>query len=330
MSGLPTTRGRLLPWISGPLWINPLSCRFGLLDCFLDCLFGFPICPAFGLCSLAIEPHLSLDYSCILLCLYLFAVTEYSATQGSSSFSNRHWPDCLLIEIFCDSVNQPLQSELRRAGPRLSLSCFLDFVLLSMGSLFTVGVAEEERNTASVTEMVDTPNCTHIMAATTTPCHSLVTSQLTSQSHITSQLIYLLQILIDCSSVSQTAIQHGRPTAATGIPKPVLSNPSVPEVIPLSASFTIWGIDFWCVWGVFTTAEVPEPAMSAEGGGSRGCRFSRKTVPTPDPEVAAEAAEPPEEAVSIPDSTEVAAYAAEPPEVTFFTSPLVKVVAPIN
>ncbi len=63
-------------------------------------------------------------------------------------------PDIILIEFFCDGINQPLQSKLRREGPRLSLSCFLDFALLTVGSLFTVGVAEEKRDTASMTEMV--------------------------------------------------------------------------------------------------------------------------------------------------------------------------------
>ncbi len=48
-------------------------------------------------------------------------------------------PDIILIEIFCDGINQPLRSQLRREGPRSSLSCFLDFALLTVGSLFTVG-----------------------------------------------------------------------------------------------------------------------------------------------------------------------------------------------
>ncbi len=99
-------------------------------------------------------------------------VTEYSATQGSSNFSDQHFsgmdttrllfalkqgprslenhireflafahysdlPDIILIEIFCDGINQPLRSQLRLEGPRSSLSCFLDFALLTVGSLFT-------------------------------------------------------------------------------------------------------------------------------------------------------------------------------------------------
>ncbi len=76
-------------------------------------------------------------------------------------------PDIILIEIFCDGINQPLRSQLRREGPRSSLSCFFDFALLTVGSLFTVGVADEDRDTASLTEMVDALECAHKMAAIT-------------------------------------------------------------------------------------------------------------------------------------------------------------------
>ncbi|ROJ26384.1 hypothetical protein DPX16_12546 [Anabarilius grahami] len=57
-------------------------------------------------------------------------------------------PDCVLIDFFCDGVNQPLKSQLIREGPRSSLSRFLDYALLTVGSPFTVGVTEE-RDTSS-------------------------------------------------------------------------------------------------------------------------------------------------------------------------------------
>ncbi len=38
-------------------------------------------------------------------------------------------PDIILIDIFCDGIRQPLQTQLRREGPRSSLSCFLEFAL---------------------------------------------------------------------------------------------------------------------------------------------------------------------------------------------------------
>ncbi len=84
-------------------------------------------------------------------------VTEYSAKQGSSGFPNEHWsgmdtaalllglkqgtrslegyiteylalangsdlPDCMLIDFFCDGLNQPLKAKIIHNGPRLSLS----------------------------------------------------------------------------------------------------------------------------------------------------------------------------------------------------------------
>ncbi len=66
-------------------------------------------------------------------------------------------PDIILIDIFCDGINQPLQTQLRREGPRSSLSCFLEFALLTVGSLFTVGVADEDRDTASCHKMAADP-----------------------------------------------------------------------------------------------------------------------------------------------------------------------------
>ncbi|KAL0152603.1 hypothetical protein M9458_052326 [Cirrhinus mrigala] len=111
------------------------------------------------------------------------SVTEYSATTGSSNFSfGRHpgtdtarlllaleqgtrslegyiqefldiayysdLPDCVLIDIFIDGTKQPLKSKLRREGPRSSLSLFMDFALSCVGSPFTVGVADGERDDA--------------------------------------------------------------------------------------------------------------------------------------------------------------------------------------
>ncbi len=66
-------------------------------------------------------------------------------------------PDIILIDIFCDGINQPLQTQLRREGPRSSLSCFLEFALLTVGSLFTGGVADEDRDTASCHKMAADP-----------------------------------------------------------------------------------------------------------------------------------------------------------------------------
>ncbi len=156
-------------------------------------------------------------------------VTEYSAIQGSSSLSNGHLSgmdttrilfalkqgprslenhirvfivfahysdlsDIILIEIFCDGINQPLRSQLRREGPRSSLSCFLDFALLTVGSLFTVGVADEDRDAASMTEMAATAEPVHKMAATTTPRH------VSAASHES------IQVKVDVKEPSQVTV----------------------------------------------------------------------------------------------------------------------------
>ncbi len=49
-------------------------------------------------------------------------------------------PDCVLIDSFCEGVNPPLKSKLIHEGPHSSLNQFVDYALLSVGSLFTVGV----------------------------------------------------------------------------------------------------------------------------------------------------------------------------------------------
>ncbi len=166
--------------------------------------------------SLHFDPHAS---------RLVGSVTEYSATQGSSSFSNGHLsgmnttrimfalkqgprsldnhireflaianysdlPDIILIEIFCDGLSKPLQSQLRREGPRSSLAQFMDYALLTVGSAFTVGVAEE-RDTARTCviaaalehahKMAASAEPVHKMAATTTPHHVIAASHEPSQ-----------------------------------------------------------------------------------------------------------------------------------------------------
>ncbi len=85
-----------------------------------------------------------------------------------------------MIEIFCDGINQPLKSEFRREGTRASLAQFLDYALLTVGSTFTVGVAEE-RDTAPNCVNTATLEHAHKMAATTTPCSVIAASHKPSQ-----------------------------------------------------------------------------------------------------------------------------------------------------
>ncbi|KAL0183514.1 hypothetical protein M9458_019210, partial [Cirrhinus mrigala] len=85
--------------------------------------------------------------------------------------------DCLLIEFFCDGINEPLRTRLRRQGPRSSLAAFMDCALLTVGSSFTVGVTDEERDNAVMAavhparKMAAAPERVHTMAATAEPVH---------------------------------------------------------------------------------------------------------------------------------------------------------------
>ncbi len=45
-------------------------------------------------------------------------------------------PDCVLIDFFCEGINQPLKSHLIREDPRSSLSQFMDYALLTVGPVF--------------------------------------------------------------------------------------------------------------------------------------------------------------------------------------------------
>ncbi len=87
-------------------------------------------------------------------------------------------PDIILIEIFCDGIHQPLRAKFRREGTRASLALFLDYALLTVGSSFTVGVAEE-RDTAPNCVNTATLEHAHQMAATTTP-RSVIAANLKS------------------------------------------------------------------------------------------------------------------------------------------------------
>ncbi len=117
-------------------WTALVSC-----PCHICLLVFDPAC----VLTMLINKSLHMDPHASRLCL---PITEYLATQGSSSFSEEHWPgtdtakillalkqgprslenyireflvianysdlpDCLLIEFFCDGINQPLRSELK-------------------------------------------------------------------------------------------------------------------------------------------------------------------------------------------------------------------------
>ncbi|KAI2645231.1 Filamentous hemagglutinin [Labeo rohita] len=180
-------------------------------------------------------------------------VPEYSAPQGSSSFSHGHTgmdtnrilfrlkqgqrsleqniseflaisnysdlPDCIIIEIFCDGVNEPLKVRLRREGLRSSLAAFMDFALMCVGSSFTVGVAEEQRDIA-VTSAVQPARIKQSSVMSLLPYHSQTKLQLRFlnqvkfpspvklQLHFLSQVKWQLRFL---SQVKSQLLQQNRP-----------------------------------------------------------------------------------------------------------------------
>ncbi len=78
---------------------------------------------------------------CFRLCLHLaWTITLKQGTQSMENYIREflaitHYsdlPDIILIEFFCDGINQPLQSK-QSKGPRSSLCQFLDYALLSVG-----------------------------------------------------------------------------------------------------------------------------------------------------------------------------------------------------
>ncbi len=89
----------------------------------------------------------------------------------------------MLKDIFHFGLNEPIKSCLPEGKLNCSLKDFVDYALLCADSSFTVGVAEEERDTASVTERADAPECTHKMAEATT--HHNFSVNRHEASHIT-------------------------------------------------------------------------------------------------------------------------------------------------
>ncbi len=185
-------------------------------------------------------------------------VTEYSATQGSSGFSKEPWPgmdpfdqlldlrqgnssieeyvtqfcelsygvlfdEVALKDIFRLGLNEPVKSWLPEGQFNVSLKDFMDYTLLCAGSSFTVGVAEKERDTVSVTEMADAPECTHKMADTKTHRHfsadlhesSQVTADVKEPSQVTADVNESIQATADLRESNQVTVDHRESNQAT-------------------------------------------------------------------------------------------------------------------
>ncbi len=177
--------------------------------------------------ALQMDPHAS---------HFVSSVTEYSDTKESSSFSNGHWPgmdtaklllalkqdtrslesyileyleianysdlpDCMLIDFFCEGINQPLKSRLTLEGPCSSLSDFIDYALLTVGSAFTVGVAEE-RDTTLTCVIASALEHTHKMAASAEPVHKMAAT--TTSRHVIAASHEPSQFTVDLHETSHS------------------------------------------------------------------------------------------------------------------------------
>ncbi len=97
-------------------------------------------------------------------------------------------------------------------GPRLSLSDFMDYALLTVDLVFTVGVVKE-RDTTLTHVIAVALEYEHKMAATTTPCQVMADlhepSQVTvdRRDQVKSQLIVVSQVKSQLIAVSQVKSQ---------------------------------------------------------------------------------------------------------------------------
>ncbi len=132
-----------------------------------------------------------------------------------------------LKDIFRFGLSEPIKSYLPEGKFHCSLKDFMDYALLCAGSSFTVGVAEEEYDTALTHVMADAPEHDRKMAATTTPHHVIAASQ--EQSQVTADHCESSQI-----SAGHPESHHasaGRPESHVTPAKPgsALVTPAKPE-----------------------------------------------------------------------------------------------------
>ncbi|KAL0152040.1 hypothetical protein M9458_052644 [Cirrhinus mrigala] len=205
-------------------------------------------------------------------------ITEYSVTTGSSSFTPGHstgmdsdrilfrlrqgpgmleqyireflaisnystLPDCIIIEIFSDGLNELLKARLRHEGPRSSLAAFLDFALLCVGSALTVGVAEEERD---IPVMPATAEPVHKMAATADPARKMAAAP--ERVHVmaataepvrkmAAALVRAHKMAVTAEPLHKTAVKTELRHVTAAIPEPSQVTAAFPESSQVAAAF---------------------------------------------------------------------------------------------
>ncbi len=101
------------------------------------------------------------------------SIEEYVHQFCELSFQVPLYDEILFKDLFHFGLNRHVKSLFHESllpGGEFngSLRGLMDYALLYVGSSFTVGVAEEECDTASLTKMEDAPEGTHKMAEATT------------------------------------------------------------------------------------------------------------------------------------------------------------------
>ncbi len=101
------------------------------------------------------------------------SIEEYVHQFCELSFQVPLYDEILFKDLFHFGLNRHVKSLFHESlfpGGEFngSLRGLMDYALLYVGSSFTVGVAEEECDTASLTKMADAPEGTHKMAEATT------------------------------------------------------------------------------------------------------------------------------------------------------------------
>ncbi len=95
------------------------------------------------------------------------SIEEYVHQFCELSYQVTLYNKFLFKDLFHFRLNEPIKSLFPGGEFKGSLRGFIDYALLYAGSSLTVGVSEEERNTASETKMADAPEGTHKMAEAT-------------------------------------------------------------------------------------------------------------------------------------------------------------------
>ncbi len=143
-----------------------------------------------------------------------------------------HFDEFFLKDIFRFRLSEPVKSWLPEGKLNVSLKDFMDYALMVAGSSFTVGVAEEERDTMSVTEIADAPERTHKMAATAT-------------GHIISYTHESGQVALNC---------HASSRITADLPESLHVSADPPELLHVSADPPE---------SLHVSADPPEPAIKA-------------------------------------------------------------------